>query len=158
MKPPISRRYLDIAIERLAGRFGEAQRIRRSVANTIVAQLMPSGVIKGGSSLKFQGTWPAGTATRSAHEDPSSDRAEASRRHRSFAEQAARPCRSPVDMFAGGIGLAACQPDLRKAVCPPSPPELACPSGQGRGLGCRLRRGEVQPCGSSDLRRGHNLG
>ena len=54
MKPPISRRYLDIAIERLAGRFGEAQRIRRSVANTIVAQLMPSGVIKGGSSLKFR--------------------------------------------------------------------------------------------------------
>ena len=38
MKPPISRRYLDIAIERLAGRFGEAQRIRRAVANTIVAQ------------------------------------------------------------------------------------------------------------------------
>ena len=54
MKPPLSRRYLDIAIERLAGRFGEAQRIRRSVANTIVAQLMPSGVIKGGSSLKFR--------------------------------------------------------------------------------------------------------
>ena len=25
MKPPISRRYLDIAIERLAGRFGEAR-------------------------------------------------------------------------------------------------------------------------------------
>ena len=51
---PISRRYLDIAIERLAERFGEAQRIRRAVANTIVAQLMPSGVIKGGSSLKFR--------------------------------------------------------------------------------------------------------
>ena len=54
MKPPISRRYLDIAIECLAERFGEAQRIRRAVANTIVAQLMPSGVIKGGSSLKFR--------------------------------------------------------------------------------------------------------
>ena len=54
MNTPISRRYLDIAIERLAGRFGETQRIRRAVANTIVAQLMPSGVIKGGSSLKFR--------------------------------------------------------------------------------------------------------
>ena len=51
---PISRRHLDIAIERLTGRFGEAQRIRRAIANTIVAQLMPSGVIKGGSSLKFR--------------------------------------------------------------------------------------------------------
>jgi hypothetical protein len=37
-KLPISRRHLDIAIERLASRFGEAQRIRRAVANTIVAQ------------------------------------------------------------------------------------------------------------------------
>ena len=52
--PPISRRRLDIAIEQLAGRFGDAQRIRRAVANNIVAQLMPSGVIKGGSSLKFR--------------------------------------------------------------------------------------------------------
>ena len=52
--PPASRRNLDIAVERLAGRFGEAQRIRRAIANTVVAQLMPSGVIKGGSSLKFR--------------------------------------------------------------------------------------------------------
>ena len=51
---PLSRRHLDIAIERLSGRFGEAQRIRRAVANTIVAQLMPDCVIKGGSSLKFR--------------------------------------------------------------------------------------------------------
>ena len=54
VKLPISRRHLDIAIERLASRFGEAQRIRRAVANTIVAQLMPDCVIKGGSSLKFR--------------------------------------------------------------------------------------------------------
>ena len=53
-KLPLSRRHLDIAIERLASRFGEAQRIRRAVANTIVAQLMPDCVIKGGSSLKFR--------------------------------------------------------------------------------------------------------
>lgn len=54
MKLPLSRRHLDIAIERLASRFGEAQRIRRAVANTILAQLMPDCVIKGGSSLKFR--------------------------------------------------------------------------------------------------------
>ena len=54
MKLPLSRRQLDIAIERLASRFGEAQRIRRTVANTILAQLMPDCVIKGGSSLKFR--------------------------------------------------------------------------------------------------------
>lgn len=53
-KLPLSRRHLDIAIERLASRFGEAQRVRRTVANTIVAQLMPECVIKGGSSLKFR--------------------------------------------------------------------------------------------------------
>ena len=51
---PLSRRLLDMAIERLSSRFGEAQRIRRAVANTIVAQLMPDCVIKGGSSLKFR--------------------------------------------------------------------------------------------------------
>ena len=54
VKLPLSRRHLDIAIERLTPRFGEAQRIRRAVANTIVAQLMPDCVIKGGSSLKFR--------------------------------------------------------------------------------------------------------
>ena len=54
VKLPLSRRHLDIAIERLAPRFGDAQRIRRAVANTIVAQLMPDCVIKGGSSLKFR--------------------------------------------------------------------------------------------------------
>lgn len=54
MELPPSRRHLDIAIERLAPRFGEAQRIRRAVANTILAQLMPDCVIKGGSSLKFR--------------------------------------------------------------------------------------------------------
>lgn len=54
MKLPLSRRHLDMAIERLASRFGAAQRIRRAVANTILAQLMPDCVIKGGSSLKFR--------------------------------------------------------------------------------------------------------
>lgn len=54
VKRPLSRRHLDMAIERLSARFGEAQRIRRAVANTVVAQLMPNCVIKGGSSLKFR--------------------------------------------------------------------------------------------------------
>lgn len=54
VKLPLSRRHLDIAIERLVPRFGEAQRMRRAVANTILAQLMPDCVIKGGSSLKFR--------------------------------------------------------------------------------------------------------
>ena len=53
-KRPISRRLLDIAIDRMTSRFGEAQRIRRVVANTIIAQLLPHGVIKGGSALKFR--------------------------------------------------------------------------------------------------------
>jgi len=53
-KQPASRRHLDIAIERLTSRFGEAQRIRRAIANTVVAQMMPECVIKGGSSLKFR--------------------------------------------------------------------------------------------------------
>jgi hypothetical protein len=51
---PLSRRLLDIAIEKMADRFGEAQRVRRALANTIVAQLMSDCVIKGGSSLKFR--------------------------------------------------------------------------------------------------------
>ena len=51
---PLSKRHLDMAVERLSARFGEAQRIRRAVANTVVAQLMPNCVIKGGSSLKFR--------------------------------------------------------------------------------------------------------
>lgn len=53
-KTPPTRRLLDIAIERMSDRFGEAQRARRAVANTVVAQLMSGCVIKGGSSLKFR--------------------------------------------------------------------------------------------------------
>lgn len=53
-KTPLTRRLLDIAIERMSDRFGEAQRAKRAVANTVVAQLMSGCVIKGGSSLKFR--------------------------------------------------------------------------------------------------------
>lgn len=41
MSIPNSRRNLDIAIERLAKDGGEAVRIRRTMANAIVGQLLP---------------------------------------------------------------------------------------------------------------------
>ena len=51
MSIPNSRRNLDIAIERLAKDSEEAVRIRRTMANAIVGQLLPDGAVKGGSSL-----------------------------------------------------------------------------------------------------------
>ena len=53
MSIPNSRRNLDIAIERLAKGSEEAVRIRRTMANAIVGQLLPDGAVKGGSSLKL---------------------------------------------------------------------------------------------------------
>lgn len=54
MNMPNSRRNLDIAIERLAKDSDEAVRIRRTMANAIVGQLLPDGAVKGGSSLKLR--------------------------------------------------------------------------------------------------------
>ena len=54
MSTPNSRRNLDIAIERLAKDSDEAVRIRRTMANAIVGQLLPDGAVKGGSSLKLR--------------------------------------------------------------------------------------------------------
>ncbi len=54
MSVPNSRRNLDIAIERLAQGSGDAVRIRRTLANAIVSQLIPDGAVKGGSSLKLR--------------------------------------------------------------------------------------------------------
>lgn len=54
MSMPNSRRNLDIAIERLAKDSEEAVRIRRTMANAIVGQLLPDGAVKGGSSLKLR--------------------------------------------------------------------------------------------------------
>lgn len=54
MSMPNSRRNLDIAIERLAKGSDEAVRIRRTMANAIVGQLLPDGAVKGGSSLKLR--------------------------------------------------------------------------------------------------------
>ena len=53
--PPISRRLLDIAIDRLADRQSDDPlRLRRMMGNTIVAQMLPEGVVKGGGSLKLR--------------------------------------------------------------------------------------------------------
>lgn len=54
-KAPASRRLLDIAIDRLAMRESlDPVRLRRFIGNVIVAQLLPAGVVKGGSSLKLR--------------------------------------------------------------------------------------------------------
>lgn len=53
-KAPNSRRNLDIAIERYAEGRGDAVQMRRTLANAIVGQMLPSGVVKGGSSLKLR--------------------------------------------------------------------------------------------------------
>ena len=54
IKQPNSRRNLDIAIDRLAENENDARRIRLIMANTIVGQLLPNGVVKGGSALKLR--------------------------------------------------------------------------------------------------------
>ncbi|WP_165046319.1 nucleotidyl transferase AbiEii/AbiGii toxin family protein [Adlercreutzia sp. ZJ138] len=55
MTPPNSRRNLDEAIKRLATERGEAPlRVRDVLANTVVAQMLPDGVIKGGSAIKLR--------------------------------------------------------------------------------------------------------
>ena len=44
-KPPNSRRNLDIAIDRLTVGGDGARRARLTMANTIVGQMLPSGVV-----------------------------------------------------------------------------------------------------------------
>ena len=51
---PNSRRNLDIAIERVFGKDKNVLQIRTVIANTIVGQLLPKGVVKGGSALKLR--------------------------------------------------------------------------------------------------------
>ena len=54
-KAPVSRRLLDIAIDQLAtSKSLDPVRLRRFIGNVIVAQLLPAGVVKGGSSLKLR--------------------------------------------------------------------------------------------------------
>lgn len=54
MSAPKSRRFLDIAIDKLGDKYGDPMRIRRAIASTVVAQMLPGGVIKGGSALKLR--------------------------------------------------------------------------------------------------------
>lgn len=54
MKQPNTRRNLDIAIERTFGSGERFIQTRILIANTIVGQMLSSGVVKGGSSLKFR--------------------------------------------------------------------------------------------------------
>lgn len=54
VKQPNSRRNLDVAIHRLAKDENDMRRIRLTLANTIVGQMLPSGVVKGGSALKLR--------------------------------------------------------------------------------------------------------
>lgn len=54
VRPPNSRRNLDLAIERVFGDREGALRVRRTMANVIVGQMLPEGVVKGGSALKIR--------------------------------------------------------------------------------------------------------
>lgn len=53
-KKPNSKRNLDLAIDRLFGANGNQLQTRALIANTVVGQLLPSGVVKGGSALKLR--------------------------------------------------------------------------------------------------------
>lgn len=53
-RQPNSRANLDRAIQRFAKDYIEANRLRGILANLIVAQMMPEGVVKGGSGLNFR--------------------------------------------------------------------------------------------------------
>ena len=51
---PNSRRNLDITIDRLFGIESNTIQIRTLIAYTIIAQMLPKGVVKGGSALKLR--------------------------------------------------------------------------------------------------------
>ena len=53
-KPPNSRVNLDKAIERLFGNYERTIEIRSIMANAIIGQMLPDGVVKGGTSLKLR--------------------------------------------------------------------------------------------------------
>jgi Nucleotidyl transferase AbiEii toxin, Type IV TA system len=53
-KQPNSRRNLDMTIKRVFGQGDAFVKIRILIANTIIGQMLSSGVVKGGSSLKFR--------------------------------------------------------------------------------------------------------
>ena len=51
---PNSRRNLDIAIDRIFKDQANPIQVRTIIANTIIAQLLPNGAVKGGSSLRLR--------------------------------------------------------------------------------------------------------
>ncbi|NTU88825.1 MAG: nucleotidyl transferase AbiEii/AbiGii toxin family protein [Actinobacteria bacterium] len=51
---PNSKRNLDLAIERMANDGDDPLRLRRTIANVVVGQFLPEGVVKGGCSLKLR--------------------------------------------------------------------------------------------------------
>ena len=53
MKRPLTCVNLNKAIYRLAGA-GDSVRLSRALADVVVAQMLPDGVVKGGSSLLFR--------------------------------------------------------------------------------------------------------
>ena len=53
-KMPNSRRNLDMALQRLYGAGARLVQVRMVMANTIVGQMLPDVVIKGGTSLRLR--------------------------------------------------------------------------------------------------------
>ena len=53
-KQPNSKANLDRAIQRIYGTGARYVEIRSMIANTVVGQFLPDGVVKGGSALRFR--------------------------------------------------------------------------------------------------------
>lgn len=53
-KPPGNLAHLERLINEIAGADGEVKRIQRAVANTIVGQMLPPGVVKGGAAMQLR--------------------------------------------------------------------------------------------------------
>ena len=53
-KVPNSRRNLDMSLQRLYGAGANLVQVRMAMANTIVGQMLPDVVIKGGTSLRLR--------------------------------------------------------------------------------------------------------
>lgn len=53
-RPPAHIRALSTRIDNLSGPQNAGQFLRQTVANTVVAQLLPAGAVKGGAALKFR--------------------------------------------------------------------------------------------------------
>lgn len=65
-KRPNSRRNLDIAIERVAGRGPAFVQARTLMADAVVAQMLPDGAVKGGSALSSDSAMRAPASARTS--------------------------------------------------------------------------------------------